>query len=305
VKLGKATQLRVGQFKSPVSLERLVSGSALPFVERTFASELAANRDMGFQFQGALASGAANWALGVFNGAVDGRNVAVTNPDGEFELAGRIFFEPWRNDAESALKGLGFGVAGSIGEKSGAGNDFLPRYRSASQETIFSYLATTRAEGDHVRFSPQGYYYVGPFGLMAEYITSKQDLVNTTTGASASLEHEAWQTTASWVITGEPASYKGVTPAHDFGWGPDSGYGAWEVLFRVGGLEIDDDAFPVFASTTTAVESADTWALGLNWYLSRNLKAVLNYQVTEFDAGAGAGDRSDEEVIFARLQVAF
>jgi phosphate-selective porin OprO/OprP len=305
VKLGAATQLRVGQFKSPVGLERLVSASALPFVERTFPTELAANRDTGFQFQGAFAGGVATWALGAFNGAVDGRNAAVTNPDGEFELAGRLFFEPWRNDAESVLKGLGFGVAGSIGEKNGAGNEFLPRYRSASQETIFSYLATTAADGDHVRFSPQGYWYVGPFGLMAEYITSEQDVVNTATGASDSLENEGWQATASWVLTGEPASYKGVAPAHDFGWGPDNGIGAWEVLLRVGGLEIDDDAFPVFASAATAVESADTWAVGLNWYLSRNLKAALNYQLTEFEAGATADDRSDEEVIFSRLQFAF
>jgi phosphate-selective porin OprO/OprP len=304
VKLGANTQLRVGQMKSPVSLERLASASALPFIERTFASELAGNRDIGAQLQGGFAGGAVTYAAGVFNGAVDGRNAATTNPEDEFELAGRLFFEPWRN-GDSALKGLGFGIAGSVGQKEGAGNDFLPRYRSAAQETIFSYLATTAADGDHRRLSPQGYYYAGPFGLLAEYITSEQELRNTTTGATDSLQHEAWQVTASWVLTGEPASYRGVAPKSDFGWGSASAPGAWEFLVRLASLDIDDDAFPTFADATTAVETADTWALGVNWYLSRNLKASLNYQFTEFEAGAEADDRSDEEVIFSRLQFAF
>jgi phosphate-selective porin OprO and OprP len=304
VKLGANTQLRIGQMKSPVSLERLASASALPFIERTFASELAGNRDIGMQLQGGFAGGAITYAAGVFNGAVDGRNAATTNPEDEFELAGRLFFEPWRN-GDSALKGLGFGIAGSVGQKEGTGNDFLPRYRSASQETVFRYLDTTAADGDHERLSPQGYFYAGPFGLLAEYITSEQELRNTTTGATDSLKHEAWQVTASWVLTGETASYRGVAPKGDFGWGSASAPGAWEFLVRLASLDIDDDAFPTFADATKAVENADTWALGVNWYLSRNLKTSLNYQFTEFEAGAAADDRSDEEVIFSRLQFAF
>jgi len=304
VKLGASTQLRIGQMKSPVSLERLAAANALPFIERTFASELAGNRDIGLQLQGGFAGGAVTYAIGVFNGAVDGRNAATTNPEDEFELAGRLFFEPWRNE-DGALKGLGFGVAGSAGQKKGTGNDFLPRYRSASQETIFSYLATAAADGNHERLSPQGYFYSGPFGLLAEYITSEQELRNTTTGATDSLKHKAWQVTASWVLTGEPASYRGVAPKGEFSWGSVSAPGAWEFLVRLASLDIDEATFPTFADATKAIKTADTWALGVNWYLSRNLKASLNYQFTEFKAGAVVNDRSDEEVIFSRVQFAF
>jgi len=304
LQVGDNTALRIGQMKSPVSLERLVSASSMPFIERTFPTELAGNRDIGTQLQGTFGAGVGSYAVGLFNGTVDGRNAASTNPDDNFELAGRLFFEPWRN-AGGALAGLGFGVAGSVGEKTGSGNDFLPRYRSAAQETVFSYLASTEADGDHERLSPQGYYYAGPFGLLAEYITSKQELRNSVTGMTDTLTHEAWQVTASWVLTGEAASYRGPSPMADFGWGVPGAPGAWEVLLRAASLEIDDAAFPIFADAAKAIEAAATYALGVNWYLSRNLKASMNYQFTEFDGGAAADDRADEELLLSRLQIAF
>lgn len=141
--LTDTASLRIGQFKSPVSLERLQSGNALALIERAYAAEVAGNRDLGLQLQGRSAANTVSYALGIFNGAPDGRNSGTGNADSNFELAGRLFFEPFRNE-DSPLKGLGFGIAGSIGDKSGSGNDFLPRYRSPGQQTIFSYLATSR-----------------------------------------------------------------------------------------------------------------------------------------------------------------
>jgi phosphate-selective porin OprO/OprP len=293
-----AYTLRVGKFKSPVGLERLQSSSSLAMIERSFPTELAPNQDIGAQLQGELAAGAFNYAIGLFNGAPDGRDSPTTDADDNVEFAGRVFFEP------RALRGLGFGIGASAGDKQGSGNNFLPRYRTPGQATFFSYRSAVAADGRHVRWSPQAYYYRNRFGLLGEWIRSEQDVV---VGATqAELANEAWQLTASWVLTGEEAGYRGVArPAHPFAI-DGQGWGAWELVARVGELDVDDDAFPLFADPATAATRARTWGLGLNWYLNPNLKLVFNHAHTNFDGGAPAGaDRSDEEIFFSRVQVAF
>src|SRR5689334_18051512 len=130
-----AYTLRVGKFKSPVGLERLQSSSSLAMIERSFPTEIAANQDIGVQLQGELAAGAVSYAAGVFNGAPDGRDATTTDADDHVEFAGRVFFEPWKN-AANAWSGLGFGVAGSAGDKEGTGNNLLPRYRTPGQLTF-------------------------------------------------------------------------------------------------------------------------------------------------------------------------
>lgn len=298
-----AYTLRVGKFTSPVGLERLQSSSALSDIERSLASELAPNRDIGIQLQGDVADGRLGYAIGVFNGTVDGRDAATTNPDNNFEYAGRIFFEPFKNSA-NALSGLGFGIGASVGDKEGSGNNFLARYRTPGQVQFFNYRSAVLADGQQSRWSPQGYYYRNAFGLLAEYIVSKQEL--NIGGVREDISNKAWQATASYVLTGEDASYRGVVkPSQPFNPGT-GGWGAFEVVGRYGALEIDDAAFPLFADPSIAASEATSWTLGLNWYLNSNLKLVVNYLQTSLDGGAAAGvDREDEKAVFTRLQVAF
>ena len=308
LRFNPAYTLRVGKFTSPVGLERLQSSSPLSAVERSLPSELAPNRDIGVQLQGEVADGRFSYALGVFNGTVDGRDAVTSNPDNEFEYAGRVFFEPFRNDA-SALSGLGFGLGASIGDKRGAGNNFLPRYRTPGQAQFFAYRSAVNADGEHFRWSPQAYYYLGRFGLLGEYIQSRQEVVvagGVNAGRRDKLENTAWQATAQWVLTGEDASYRGVVkPSRPFRPG-EEGWGAFELIARYGALDIDDDAFPLFADTAISARQARNWTLGLNWYLTSNLKLVFNYLDTTFKGGAAnAADREDEKAIFSRLQVAF
>lgn len=304
LKFDPRATLRVGKAKVPVGLERLQSSASTGEIELGFPSELAPGRDVGVQLQGDFKSGA-SYQLGVYNGAADGRDGATTNPDDDLELAGRIFFEPWKNDA-NALSGLGFGLAASRGEKHGTGNSFLPRYRTPGQVQVFGYLADVLADGEQTRFSPQAYYYGGRFGLLGEYIVSRQEvaaparLVDTTT-----LTNRAWQLLGSVVLTGEDASYRGVAkPDHPFTLdGP--GWGAFELVARYGRLSIDDDAFPLFADPTKSVSAERGWTLGLNWYLNGNFKLVANYSQTRFDAALGAAPREDEKAFFTRAQFSF
>ncbi|KAF1685518.1 porin [Pseudoxanthomonas broegbernensis] len=303
LKFSPAATLRVGKFTSPVGLERLQSSSSLPDIERALVSELNPNRDIGVQLQGEVAGGKVGYAIGVFNGTVDGRDAVTSNPDDNFEYAGRVFVEPLKGSG-GFWSGLGFGIGGSIGDVEGAGNNFLPRYRTPGQSQFFNYRSAVAADGRRTRWSPQGYFYRGSFGLLAEYASSSQEL--RVDGATAELETTAWQATASWVLTGEDAGYRGVAkPARSFNPGK-GGWGAWEVVARYGELEVDDGAFPLFADPAVAARKADAWVAGVNWYLNSNLKLVVNYLQTGFEGGAAGGaDRPTEKAVFTRLQVAF
>lgn len=303
LKFSPAATVRLGKFTSPVGLERLQSSSALSDIERALPSELAPNRDIGVQLQGELAGSKVSYAIGVFNGTVDGRDAVTTNPDDEFEYAGRLFLEPFK-EGTGFWSGLGFGIGGSVGDTTGTGNNILPRYRTPAQVQFFNYRSAVAADGRRTRWSPQGYFYRNRFGLLAEYIASKQEVQVGATAAE--LENTAWQATASYVLTGEDASYRGVVkPSHPFSPGK-GGWGAWELVGRYGVLEIDDRAFPVFADPAVSARRAKAWTLGVNWYLTSNLKLVVNYLDTQFEGGAAAGaDREDEKAVFSRLQVAF
>jgi phosphate-selective porin OprO/OprP len=306
VKFDPRYTLRVGKLKGPVGLERLQSGGATALIERGFPTELAPNRDLGAQLQGELARGTVTYAAGVFNGAPDGRDAPTTDPDGELEFAGRLFFEPWKNDA-NALSGLGFGLAGSVGDKDGGGNNFLPRYRTPGQNVFFNYRGTVLADGRHTRISPQAWYYRNAFGLQAEAIRSEQEVsVAGNAATRTELTHDAYQLTASWVLTGEDASYRGVVkPNRPFIAGGE-GWGAFELVARYGELDVDDDAFGLYADPAAAASRARAWGLGLNWYLTSNLKLVLNHTRAGDDGGAAGGrDREDERTVFSRLQLAF
>ena len=302
LKFSPAATVRVGKFTSPVGLERLQPSSALSDIERALASELLPNRDIGVQLQGNLAGGKVSYAVGVFNGAVDGRDAATTNPDSRFEYAGRLFFEPLKG-SDSFWSGLGFGIGASVGDVEGTGNSVLARYRTPGQQQFFGYRGAVEADGRRTRWSPQGYFYRNGFGLLAEYASSSQEV--RVGGSTAELEHTSWQATASWVLTGEDASYRGVTPARPFAPGKD-GWGAWELVARYGELDVDDAAFPLYADPAASARRAEAWVAGVNWYLNSNLKLVLNYLQTGFDGGAAGGaDREDEKAVFTRLQVAF
>jgi phosphate-selective porin OprO/OprP len=300
-------KLRAGKYKPPVGLERLQSGSELLFVERGLPTNLVPNRDVGVQIFGDVADGAGSYALGAFNGVADGGSGDLDNSDSK-EFAGRLFAHPFKNSSIEILQGLGIGLAGTYGDQRGnTGNTALPTLRTQGQATFFSYRSdgaaagTTIANGIHSRFSPQGYYYYGPFGLLGEYVKSYQRVRRGT--QAETLQNHAWQIALSYVLTGENASFRSVSPAQSFDLTKGT-WGAFEVAARYGELRVDRDAFPFFADPTRSARIADSWGLGLNWYLNRNVKFQLNYEQTDFTGGT-QGERPKERAILSRFQLAF
>ena len=192
-------RLRAGKFKPPSGIERLQSATAIAFVERAFPTALVPNRDVGFQLHGELASGIVAYAAALLDGAPDGGSVDTDLNDSK-DFGGRIFISPFKK-GQSALKDLGFGIAGTTGKQTGP----LPAYRSGGQVSIITLLTGITYDGTRKRYVPQLSFYSGPFGLLAEYAHS-ESTVKKADGTHANLEGKAWQTTA----TARPHRRQGV-----------------------------------------------------------------------------------------------
>ncbi len=323
-------QIRAGRFREPVGLEQLQSDAVAFFAERSVVSQFVPNRDIGVQLWGDVFNNTLGYAVGFFNGVPDGTNNG-TNTDGNNDknFAARLFAQPFKNDKDSFFAGLGFGVGGSIGKENNNAGGLTGGYKTDGQQTWFGYNAATTAapvtsgavaNGNVSRISPQAYFYKGPVGLMAEYVVSSVEARNVRTTAPAAtnkqqLQNTAWQVSAGYVLTGEDASYKGVTPATNFSLA-DGTWGAFEVVARVEHADIDDGAFAGPAATrlaniNTSASGISAYGVGLNWYLSKTVRASFDYFHTQFDLAPGAAPAAtaviahDENAFVTRLQLTF
>lgn len=306
-------QVTFGRVREPIGLEQLQSDSVAFFAERSIVSQFVPNRDVGVMIGGNLLAGTVNYALGVFNGVPDGTNSpSNTDNNNKKDLVARVFVQPFKNDAASPWRGLGFGVGGSLGRQNGAPGGLPSGYKTDAQETFFSYRSTAVAKGSTAHLSPQAQLYTGPFGFQAEYVVSSVDVLNGTT--KRSLDHRAWQLSGGYVLTGEDASYTGVVPRQNFG--VDGGaWGAFEIVARVSNADLDDAAFTGGASSVanpaTSATEVTTYAVGLNWYLTKAVRASFDYFHTTFDWAPGAAPAAntvvgnDEKALVTRLQLVF
>jgi phosphate-selective porin OprO/OprP len=319
-------KVRVGKYKPPTGLEWLESDTDLFFVERGLPTDLVPQRDVGLQLSGSLLDGVIIYAGGVFNGVVDGGIGDLDTTDSK-DLAARVFFQPFKETDISFLQGFGFGSGGTIGrERVSSTTTNLPTYKSTGQLTIFSYGKGVAPDGQELRYTPQAYYYLGPFGLLAEYNVSDQSVRSGT--HTADIDNSAWQVVGGLFLTGEEQKYRGspysptgaVNPRHPFKLG-SGGWGAFEIVARYGDLRIDPNAFNIspasagtrFASPITSVQEAREWGVGFNWYLNRNIKVSLDYERTTFDGGAGTAtgtafdikNREPEQILFTQTQFLF
>ena len=304
-------QIQAGKFKEPVGLERLQSWRNLLFVERGFPTQLVPNRDAGVMLHGGFWNNALYYQVGVFNGTADGGSSDFDANDADKDFAGRVFVKPFQESGLETLRGLGLAVAGTIGDRTGT-----PRtYVSDGAQRFFTYLTGTAAQpnvinsGSNWRVTPQGYYYWGPFGLFAEYVISSQELQQAGGGAGAgsraTLVNTAWQVAASYFLTGEDNSFESVTPRNSVN--PAVGaWGAWELTARVGELDVDNAAFPIFANPAQSATRALSWGVGLNWHLNRNVKLQFNYINTDFEGGnSNPALAQREQLVLSRAQFAF
>jgi phosphate-selective porin OprO/OprP len=313
-----AFQVQAGKFKAPVGLEYLQSDTYTLFNERSIVSDLVPGRDLGFELHGDIAGGVLSYAAGIFNGVGDARNSSNIGFQDDREFDGRLFIQPFKQTSLKPLQNLGFGVGGSWGDSTNTNTLGLPNttggsqpgYFTDGQQQFFAYTNGVMAARTHWRLSPQASYYYGPLSLMGEYAISDQDVRK---GArSADLQNTAWEISGGWVLTGEDATFNGVTPKYPFD--PRIGqWGALQVVGRYAELDVDKAAFPFYANPAASASEARSWAVGLNWYLNRNIRVNTSFSHTSFTGGArgspsaapGSVSSHPENVLFTRIQLAF
>jgi phosphate-selective porin OprO/OprP len=205
-------RFRAGKFKAPLGLERLQQDQDLPFMERALNQNLTSQRDVGVSVWGELWGGIVTYSVAILNGSPDGTLQDVdTNRAKDF--AARLLIQPFKTEPVDRLGALGLHLGSSTGNRFGQPNaPQLPSFKSGGQNTFFTYLApVVSADPDiagapvaHLRQSrlnPGLFYYIGPIGLLSDYVWSRQEVQKGST--TATLTNQAVHGTISVVVGGK------------------------------------------------------------------------------------------------------
>ena len=293
-----AAKLRFGKFKSPMGLEVLQGDTDLTFIYRAFPSILAPGRDVGAQVYGDVHGGVVSYAVAILNGVQDGTSSDVDTNDGK-DLVARVFVQPFKDSSQGLLKGLGIGLGGSSGNQHGT----LASYKTSGQAVFFTFASGVTSDGYRYRYSPQAYYYAGQLGILAEYVASSQEVRKSDN--LLRIQNHAWQVASSYAIGGKP-SYRAVSPKRTFN-PKQKEWGALEFAGRYSRMTLDEDAFSGgFADLNKSAKEAHEFTLGVNWYMAKMIKFVVNYEQISFKGGsAQQGNRPTEHAILSRFQIGF
>ena len=300
-------QVRAGKFKPPIGLERLQSDDDTNFVERGLPTLLVPQRDVGFQIGADLFQRRVSYQAGVFNGVPDGSIGNDTAVSSHRDYAGRLFLTPFAPKERSRLQGIGFGFAASGGNTDG---ETLPSYKTFGQQsffqaTVFSFQPGVTTAGHRIRLAPQGYYYAGPFGFLAEYGLNEEGFQKG--GIRRNIAFRAYQVQVTYLVTGEKKGFAAPAPKRSFDPLHGGGWGAVELAVRLGDFEAENGVYTYgLVNPDATPRRLHEWTGGVNWYLNRLVRITGDYGVTNFGGGApNNGNKKPEEVFILRLQINF
>jgi phosphate-selective porin OprO/OprP len=288
-------QFQFGLFKMPFSLEQLTSSNNIDFMERSLIGqvegEFIPSKETGFMVHGVPKTGL-TYALALSRGRA---NKDATN-DG-FDYIGRVTTNIAELQGSKAYIAH-LGAAYSLGDIKGGVTPASGRTESRSQSAFFTGPALS---GDTVR-TRQGLeaaFAYNAFKVQAEQFNFKYD---PTTGNNQ--EIKGYYVQAVYNLTGESFNYKdgafsSVKPANSIDKG---GRGAWQVGVRMSEFDAGD-----IAVATGKTNRATAMTYGITWLATDNLRFMLNYVDTKFDALVGSsGSRvNGEKAIMFRSQLSF
>lgn len=280
-----------GNFKQPFGLEQMMSAHNLTFTERALSQTFVPGRGIGVGVQ----SSGAHWSLA---GAVAGErpegDVANEGDEG-WNLTARGTFAPFTDPGRI----LHFGAGVWRHEPNDSGNALRWRSKPESNVTgVFLVDTNTLTDVDDVLASEAEIAGVwGPVSLQGEYMRAD---INRGVAKNASFDGGYVQ--ASWFLTGESRPYKvsegifdRVTPKASVGLG---GIGAWEVAARFSTVDLTDAGI--------IGGRQDDFTLALNWYMTPNLRFMLDYvDVLQLDRPGNVANHDEPSSLTGRLHVDF
>ncbi len=168
-------QVKLGQWKAPFGFEQLSPDPKLLTPERSqVTSALTPERQIGVQIWGKPFANVfpdqkdlVTYYAGIFNG--NGRNVTINDND-EYMFVGRLELQPLKTKIFNEEATLKFGV-NALSSHDAAGTVLSPAgsVRVNSDGSLSAFTAPSAAE--RTAYGLDGYFHLGPFDLMAEYLS--------------------------------------------------------------------------------------------------------------------------------------
>ena len=199
----------------------------------------------------------------------------------EYGIGTRISTAPKFGDGAFLHASASYYIVGMTGD------DYRVRSRLGMHTTGRPFGTDKFATDDIDQMGLELAYVSGPFSLQGEYMSVESDAAN---ADSSDIDVSGYCVLAAYSLTGEPRGYKSSSGVFT-GLKPKGGMGAWEPVARYEDADIDVKARGEKASVERMV-------LGVNWYVNKNVKMMLNYVDAEVkDCGANVGE---DDVAFKR-----
>ena len=278
----KPMYVKIGKFKRPGMLEERTSSKWISTIERSILNELSGAAvgkpsfggvEVGFATKGDMPI---SGALGLYDDEID----EADNGD-EYGIGARISTAPKFGDRAFLHAGA------SYYNVDYAGKEYRVRSRLGMHTTGRPFETEKFETGDIDQMGLELAYVTGPFSLQGEYMSVESDAAN---ADSSDIDMNGFYAQVAYTLTGETRGYKASSGAFK-AIKPKGEMGAWELVARYEDADVDVKAPGVEASVERMV-------LGVNWYVNKNVKMMLNYVDAEAKDCAMETDAGDEA--FAR-----
>lgn len=285
-------QLTFGQFRQPFSQEEMRLDNTQDFVERSLVNNLAPSRSPGIMISGTINKGAFEYQLGAYNG----KGLLVQNNNGTPDTALRLRFAPWKNGNNFLAKGLYFGGA------YGQGRSFNGQsVRGLSESRSITFFAPETVNGKLYRANGELTWLLGPAAIRVEYDQTNQARANLGPGLTnlPGVVAKGYMGQVTYLLTGESKPESTATlPKHSL-FDRETGklgLGAWELKFRYANLQISDGS--------SRSNRAETIYTGVNWYLNRFVRYLLDFGFERFNDPLRSPKPGDKNyfVVLSRMQ---
>jgi len=325
----KELRLMFGQFKAPMSQERLRSRLFSDFVEDSMLTRFVPGYDIGIQAYGLIEDGLLGYQLAVTNGRshLDNAGRERNDDNDTKELVGRITVSPFVSDKESILKGLRVGFAGSytrvetvpisiVATATATANsptnfDLVTPELGVSMIDPTSNVGAGEAisfDGRRSRLNAEISYAIGPVCARAEYLVRRDIVVNTTAGLRENVPTTAWSATVTWIVTSEEKKPETrIVPTHPFDL--QGGWGAVELALRVADARVSNRLGDVNVNLTGNALEVTSYSAGVNWWLTPNVRFSADFVREDYHGkinfGAAGGLHGTLNGFLARMQIDF
>lgn len=279
--------LRMGQFRVPMSIDRLTAPNDLTFIERGLPQAFNPARELGIMAMNSTRNYFLSWYSDISTQQANAEGEQF-GKSGRVDLTQRVVFLPWYDEPS---EGRYLFECGGAYLYSNTRNSNV-RYASTpeavlqydSQVNVIPYFVDTGGilARDTNTLQAEASTVLGPLSFQAEYYGTFVDPTVNPLPGGRDLFFSGWYVFGSWFLTGEhrvynrtQAIYTSVTPFTNFfrvrgaDRGIFTGPGAWELAVRFSQLNLSDRYIQGGRLNDVT--------FGLNWYLNQQMKIMVNY----------------------------